>query len=149
MWNIEKKNDNIDNKWFRDKLKSLRDSILWKKDSVESVSHESARKAELLKWSIIDTALWKLEMRTNETAESDEVTSETKAKLDQMMGNLWNKEVKHHTTKYHIDRDKQVRKWIMESAQLIQDDYENRENEQDPFAKNLLRFANWIMKSEK
>lgn len=149
MGNIEKKNDNIDKSRFRDRLKSLRDSILWKKDSVESVSHETVHKSELLQWSIIDTALWNLDNAVDKNIESTESTNETKSKLNEIKDNVWKKEKNRQTTKYHIDRDKQVREWILESAKIVEDDYKNWENEQDPFAKNLLRFTNWIMKSEK
>jgi hypothetical protein len=60
------------------------------------------------------------------------------------------KEVGHQSTSYNIDkRSKSVSEWILESVQNVEDDYRNWESEQDPFARNLLRFTDWIMKSEK
>lgn len=149
MGNIEKKDDNIDKSRFRDRLKSLRDSILWKKDSVESVSHETTHKSELLQWSIIDTALWNLDNVVDRNMESAESIKQTEMQLDEMMDKIWKKGQNPQTMKYNVDREEHVKQWISESVQNIEYDYKNWESEQDPFARNLLRFTNWIMKSEK
>lgn len=47
------------------------------------------------------------------------------------------------------DRNMDVAKWIESSADKISDEIKNWKEEKNPVARSLLRFVNWIMKSEK
>jgi len=149
MSNLEKNRESSDHLSFWDRLRNLRDSILWKKETVEDVRWKTTEKSEILKWNVINSALENLSVSVDKHVESDEIQKETQNVLADIK-NVWKEKQHSHTRSYVIEnRDKQVVEWIKQSSKNIEDDIKNWDKEPNPVARSLLNIANKIMGTEK
>lgn len=149
MSNLEKNRENSDHLSFWDKLRNLKDSILWKKETVEDIKWETSKKSELLKWNVVDSALDDLRVNVDSSVEFDEVQKKTQDELSKMKI-AWKEKFHTHTKAYVVEnRDKQVAEWITQASRNLENEIKNWDKEQNPVARSLLNIANKIMGTEK
>lgn len=155
MNNLEKNRENSDHLSFWDKLRNLRDSILWKKETVEDIKWETSEKSEILKSNVIDSALENLSASVDKILESDEIQQETQDALAEIK-NMKRDKVHSHPKSSAVektyvveDRDEEVVEWINQSSKHVEDEIKNWDKEPNFIARSLLNVANKIMGTER
>lgn len=160
QWNnIEKKNSN----WFREKRESIKNFLEWKKDAEEiQVEEETSRKTENLKDSAIDSTLDNLNLDMQEWLELKDTDDETKKELNQFF-EKWKEKFKDDVqtpegqelsqkllqSDRFKNRSTETVQQIAKSATKIENEIKDWQKEKNPVAKSLLKFADWIMSTEK